>query len=196
MTATVLITFERDSEAAAFVRTLYSQEPTYTEIGAAVFPGDVDAVIRRPTEWCTCAGQGYEGGTRRRRSRPKKEQGYTKDKNGWFVCVHCGKPSRALVVHFVSSMLVGMTDFLPKILGQGDPRTLFEQRVMEVVEAAIAEGIEADLESLTAHERQFVKDNPNGVADMRFGNTALNGGGVSRRSTKARRQAHPRRGND
>lgn len=192
--ATVLLTFPESRDAARFVRALYSDAPSYADIGGAAYSGDVAATVFRPTEWCTCAGQQEPSGGRRKRGRPKRELGWTKDpKTGWFVCVHCGNPSKAMVVHAISAMLVGAVDHTPAILKTGPPRTLFDQRVEEVLAQAIREGQEADVESLTSHERQYLRDNPESVGDPRHGNTALNGGGQSRRSTKQRRAAHPRR---
>jgi hypothetical protein len=196
MSAIVLLNFTKKSEAAAFVRALYSEEPDFGTIGQASFAGDVVATVGRPDAYCTCAGQRQdEPRGRKRRSRPARELSYTKEpKNGWWVCIHCGLPSKAIYMHFVTSMLVGLIDHTPKILGRGEPTTLFEQRIIEVVEQAARDGVEADLESLSAPERAWVQHNPDGVLDPRHGNTALNGGGVSRRSTKGRRTPHPRRG--
>lgn len=195
MTAvTVLLSFPDSKFAARFVRALYADKPNLVDVGSAAFAGDVAATVFRPTEWCQCAGQREQGPGRRKRGRPKRELGWTKDpKTGWYVCVHCGLPSKAMVVHAISAMLVGAVDHTQAILKTGPPRTLFDQRVQEVLEQAIREGQEADLESLTSHEAQYLRDNPESIGDTRFGSTALNGGGTSRRSTKARRSAHPRR---
>lgn len=197
MAATVVLTFPKSSDAAKFVRTLYAENPVYDAIGSAAFTGEVAAVVRRPTEWCQCVGQQNPvAGGRRRRSRPSRELSWTRDpKTGWFVCIHCGNPSKAMVVHATSVMLVGQVDHLPKILGIGEPRTLFEQRVMEVVEFALAEGTEPDIESLSEYERMHVASTPNGQGDTRFGRTAVNPG-VSTRSRKVARagkRQRPRR---
>src|SRR5580765_2615650 len=105
--AVILLNFTSQREAATFVRSLYGDEPSYEQIGEAAFAGDVEATIMRPTEWCNCAGQQQELGGRRKRGRPKRESGWTKNpKSGWFVCVHCELPSRAIVVHFISAMLI------------------------------------------------------------------------------------------
>ena len=196
--ATVLLSFRDTKAAARFVRALYAEEPTYEHIGEAAFAGEVSATVMRPTEWCECAGQkDTVGRGRRRRGAPKRELSWTKDpKTGWFVCVHCGRPAKALVVHAISAMLVGAVDHTPAILHQGPPRTLFDQRVMEVVEWAIAEGSDPDVESLTAYEKQYLTSMPESIGDPRNGHTALNGGGTSRRSQKVERtgkRQRPRR---
>lgn len=193
MPAVVVLNFAKRADAAKFVKQMYSAEPDAEEIGTAVFAGEVAATINRPDRWCTCAGQQDPGGGRRqRRSRPKRESGWTRDpKTGMFVCVHCNKPSKAIVIHWISSMLIGSIDMTPQILGTGPARSLFDQRVMEAVTAAVDSGREPDLETLTSYERLHLRNTPNGAADQTYGATvAQGGGGTPRREGKRKARSY------
>lgn len=85
----------------------------------------VEAVVARPTVWCKCEVVTESKYQRRRRLKTgaaKREQGWSRGtKLGWWICASCSKPSRAAVLHWVSSMLVGANDLLPEILGTGKP---------------------------------------------------------------------------
>jgi hypothetical protein len=194
MSAVVVLTFEKRTAAAQFVRSMYAPEPDAASIGTAVFAGEVAAAIARPDKYCTCEGQQETGG-RRKRGRPKRELGWTQDrKTGFFVCVHCGKPAKAIVTHFISSMLIGGIDMTPAILDTGEPRGLFEQRIMEAIAQAEKEGREPDLDSLTSHERTHLANTPNGLSDPTQGNTVLTETpGSTPRSASRKRKVHPRR---
>jgi hypothetical protein len=195
MSAVVVLAFAKRAEAARFVKAMYAEDPSAGEIGDAVFASEVAATIARPDYWCTCEGQQDPGGTRKaRRGRPKRELGWTRDeKTGMFVCVHCGKPAKATVIHFISSMLIGSKDMTPQILGTGEATTLFEQRVMEAVTNAIAEGHEPDIDTLTSFERTHLAHTPNGLADPTHGGTGLSSTGTPR-SINRKRKERPRRG--
>lgn len=197
MSAVVVLTFGRRAEAARFVKAMYSEEPLPIEIGRTAFAGEVAATIARPDSWCVCEGQQDPGGGRRaRRGRPKRELGWTRDeKTGMFVCVHCGKPAKATVIHFISSMLIGSKDMTPQILGTGASLSLFEQRVMEAVDNALKEGREPDIDTLTSYERTHLANTPNGLADPTHGHTVLTETpGSTPRSVGRKRNERPRRG--
>lgn len=85
----------------------------------------IEAVVARPTVWCKCEVVTESKYQRRRRLKTgaaKREQGWSRGtKLGWWICASCSKPSRAAVLHWVSSMLVGANDLLPVILGTGKP---------------------------------------------------------------------------
>lgn len=81
------------------------------------FPAQVQAVVAKPTTWCKCA---VEASTGRRRRSARKERGWSRGSTfGWWLCVHCHKPSRPIVMHFITNLLGGNNDLLPKILGTG-----------------------------------------------------------------------------
>lgn len=91
--------------------------------GDAGLVASVAAVVARPTTWCQCNVEA-PGGSRR---RGKRESGWSRGTTfGWWLCMHCRKPSRAMVTHFVTTMLAGANDLLPKILG-GKPQTPSER---------------------------------------------------------------------
>lgn len=80
----------------------------------SAFAASVEAVVARPTRWCQCDVPEPTG----RKRRGKRETGWSRGTTfGWWLCAHCRKPSKAAVQHWVSSMLAGANDLLPKILG-------------------------------------------------------------------------------
>jgi hypothetical protein len=96
-------------------------------------PAKVEAVVARPMVACKCTQVAESRYQRRRRLKTgsTKDQAYSRGpKFGWWVCSTCNKPSRASVLHWVSSMLVGANDLLPAILGTGPaiPASLRWQR--------------------------------------------------------------------
>jgi hypothetical protein len=80
----------------------------------------------------------------------------------------------------------------PQILGTGQATTLFDQRVMEAVTNAIAEGREPDIDTLTSFERTHLANTPNGLADPTHGSTGLSSTGTPR-SINRKRKVRPRR---
>lgn len=83
---------------------------------------EIVGVVARPTKPCVCAIAAESPGQRRRRLKRKESTGWSRGKAlGWWICPQCRKPSRAAVIHWISSMLVGANDLLPQILGIGDP---------------------------------------------------------------------------
>jgi hypothetical protein len=88
--------------------------------------GTVEAVVAQPTTWCSCdidhvmARRSMRRASKRRAAG--RESGWIRgNKYGWWLCARCGKPSRAMVEHFVTTMLAGCNDLLPEILGTGPP---------------------------------------------------------------------------
>lgn len=80
-------------------------------------PAKVEAVVARPTVWCKCNVQ-PESKYQRRKRQARREGGWSRGSRfGWWLCAHCRRPSRAAVVHWIDSMLVGANDLLPEILG-------------------------------------------------------------------------------
>jgi hypothetical protein len=83
--------------------------------------GTVEAVVARPTRYCQCNVQSESTGSRRRRMA-RRESGWSRGATfGWWCCAQCRKPGRATVTHWITTMLAGANDLLPKILGTGDP---------------------------------------------------------------------------
>lgn len=81
----------------------------------------VEAVVARPTKWCTCDIV-PESKYQRRKRQARRESGWMRGRTfGWWLCSNCKKPSKPAVCHWVTSMLVGANDLLPKILGIGEP---------------------------------------------------------------------------
>lgn len=107
--------FVRDTVTNGGVMYGNSDDPTN-------FSATVEAVVARPTRWCTCAIAAESKYQRRRRMAQKRESGWTRGRTfGWWLCVHCKKPSKPVVIHWVSSMLAGANDLLPGILsGTGE----------------------------------------------------------------------------
>lgn len=90
--------------------------------GDAGIKASIEAVVARPMAWCKCNIQPESRGSRRRRLAAKRESGWHRGGTfGWWVCAQCNKPSRAVVMHFLTSMLGGANDLLPKLLGIGEP---------------------------------------------------------------------------
>jgi hypothetical protein len=135
-----------------------------------VVEASVEAVVARPTRWCQCAIVA-ESRYQRRKRQAKRESGWMRGQSfGWWLCASCGKPSRAVVMHWVTSMLAGANDLLPKILGTGaaiDPTSRWERDGGIPNEHATANSI---------HIKSTV-------------------GGPSYRSTRPRKEPNPRRGN-
>lgn len=83
----------------------------------------VEAVVARPKLACKCAEVTESRSQRRRRlktSSPKMLAFSRSTKLGWWCCSTCGRPSKAAVTHWITSMLVGANDLLPKLLGSGE----------------------------------------------------------------------------
>lgn len=194
MSAVVVLSFVKRADAAKFVKSMYSEKPNAEQIGTDAFAGEVAATIARPDLWCTCEGQQEPGATARRgrRKASKREAGWTRDpKTGLFVCYRCSKPAKAIVIHFISSMLIGGVDMTPQILGTGEPLDLFAQRVLEASNAALDAGREPDMDTLTSFERLHLRNTPNGVGDPTYGSTvALGGGGTPRREGKRKARSY------
>lgn len=84
------------------------------------FAANVEAVVARPTVWCKCDVPTESRSQRRRRVAAKREGGWSRGARfGWWLCARCRKPSKAVVQHWITSMLVGANDLLPQILGTG-----------------------------------------------------------------------------
>lgn len=120
-------------DAEEFVRAVVAAG----EGGGPVFVRDyemtVEAVVARPTSACRCTQVSESKYQRRKRLRTQatKDQAWRRGpKFGWWLCSSCRKPSRAAVLHWVSSMIVGANDLLPEILGIGPaiPASLRWQR--------------------------------------------------------------------
>lgn len=122
-------------DAEAFIRSVaensmvivYDRE---TE-AETVVEASVQAVVARPTVWCKCDVPVESRGARRKRLA-RRESSWTRGRQfGWWLCSHCRKPSRAVVMHWVTTMLAGANDLLPQILGEGEPKPPTERWVDE-----------------------------------------------------------------
>jgi len=94
----------------------------------------VEAVVAQPRVACRCATKRVEyksRGARRKALATGRTIGWSRNaKLGWWVCPSCGYPSRAAVEHWITSMLAGANDLLPKLLGLGpaiDPQRRWER---------------------------------------------------------------------
>lgn len=118
-------------DAEDFVRQLHASGRLSVEVtdsrdplDGVVWDATVEAVVARPMVGCKCSVVTESRYQRRRRLKTgaTKDQAYSRGPRfGWWVCSVCRKPSRAAVMHWVSSMLVGANDLLPEILGIGPP---------------------------------------------------------------------------
>lgn len=127
MSRIVLLEFSDNGKAEEFVRSVdrYSSVMTRdpeTEEENFV-EANVAAVVAKPTKWCTCNLPNETKYQRRRRNARRESSWLRGTTFGWWLCVHCGKPSKAIVTHWVTNMLAGANDLLPKIIGSGTPRS-------------------------------------------------------------------------
>lgn len=119
-----IVLLEMEKEAAErFVRTVVatSEVSTYDresehEFG---FEATVQAVVAKPQVWCKCDIGPAQTRSQRRKTLAKRDSGWSRGKSlGWWLCAKCRKPSKAMVVHFVTTMLAGCNDLLPQILDE------------------------------------------------------------------------------
>lgn len=83
---------------------------------ASNFEAAVAAVVAKPQKWCRCDVP-TESRSQRRKRLTKRESGWMRGTTlGWWICASCKKPSKAIVLHFVTTMLAGANDLLPRIL--------------------------------------------------------------------------------
>ena|SRR5271170_4388168 len=135
MARVILIAIEDNAMADSFVRQVMSDgfvwqlPPSKPDIDYDIpqfHPNEgrrvncmIEAVVARPTSWCRCAVPEVRG-----RRKGKREIGWSRSTHfGWWVCVTCGKPSSAIVRHFITTMLAGCNDLVPEILRIGKPIT-------------------------------------------------------------------------
>lgn len=128
MARAVILKFKDNAAAEKFVRetvergnvSVLSDDPELYTDNVTV---TIEAVVAVPTSYCKCASMDDgTGGTRRRRRSKRDSFGWTRGGQfGWWVCPHCKRVSRPMMTHFISAMLVGANDLLPKILGIGPP---------------------------------------------------------------------------
>lgn len=137
MARAVILRFKDNAAAEKFVRetvergsiSVLSDDPDlYTD----VVPVEVAAVVAIATSHCHCASMQDDTGPRRRRRSKRDSFGWTRGGQfGWWVCPHCRKPSIHWTRHFITAMLAGCNDLLPKILGIGPPLTPNERYMRE-----------------------------------------------------------------
>lgn len=128
MARAVIVRFANNAEAERFVRTIANDGYVYAnpatgpvQYAEEMTPAEcsIAAVVAVPTKACTC--NVIDTGTRRRRAS-KRDSGWVRSKRyGWWICSRCNKPSRPMITHFITCMLVGANDLLHEILGDGDP---------------------------------------------------------------------------
>jgi hypothetical protein len=117
----VLLEFPDKDDAEEFVRIMAENpiEPP-SQIIERLASSAVVAVVARPSVRCRCDVPQESKSQRRRRQAQKREGGWSRGKTfGWWLCVHCKKPSEAAVTHWVTNMLAGANDLLPAILETG-----------------------------------------------------------------------------
>lgn len=106
-------------DAEAFVRAM--QPDSFMDgfdVGMLGATGRIEAVVAQPLVYCKCDIQPETRQARRKRLKRRESSSYTRGKSlGWWLHNACHKPSRPVVMHFVSSMLAGANDLLPAILG-------------------------------------------------------------------------------
>jgi hypothetical protein len=124
-----MVEFADKKEADSFVRGMQPNAETELSLDTA----KVVATVARPEKWCTCAY--VETGTRRGRrskSRSRGDFGWTRGAHyGWMLCTKCHKPSKAMVEHFVTTLLAGANDLTPEILGEGVPISPHQRWLLE-----------------------------------------------------------------
>lgn len=134
MARVVLVTFPDNRDAERFVREVTHYGGVYTDPDSAIDENwsaspyseeqvtrkaIVEAVVAKPVKYCQCAQEAITTG-RRRRSGKSRMVGWSRGTRfGWWLCGSCRKPSKAIVTHWITSMLVGANDLLPEILGDG-----------------------------------------------------------------------------
>ena len=127
----VILTFKDNAIAEKFVRDVAEVGGVYVDSFEDPLPATVEAVVAVATAYCKCAIMDDTGPRRRRRSK-RDSFGWTRGGQfGWWVCPHCKKPSKPWVRHFITAMLAGCNDLLPKILGTGLPMTPNERYMRE-----------------------------------------------------------------
>lgn len=122
MARVVLLSFTSNEAAEAFVR-MTAESGLGVQIGEdgmTRVEATVEAVVGRPVNWCKCA-LNPDTSSRRRRGRKSLSKGrsfgWSRGKTyGWWLCPTCHRPSRPIVEHFITTMLAGNNDLLPKIL--------------------------------------------------------------------------------
>lgn len=114
MARAVLLRFDDNVEAEAFVRDMYQQQ--------ADSVATVEWVAGIPTKTCECNVQQSSGRRRTRRSVRKEGEGFTKGRRfGWWVHAACGKVMAPFSRAFTRNMINGSYDLLPEILSDLDP---------------------------------------------------------------------------
>lgn len=105
-------------DAEAFVRAMQPDSVmSGFDVGMLEGKATVEAVVARPVVWCKCDVVPETRSGRRARLK-RRESGWSRGKNlGWWLCGSCRKPSHAAVMHWITTMLAGANDLLPKILG-------------------------------------------------------------------------------
>ena len=137
----------------------------------------VEAIVAKPTASCKCDVPVESKARRRRRIARRESSWHRGARFGWWVCSHCSKPSKAVVTHWITSMLVGAQDLLPEVLRSGPSRSPLERWRDE--------GGISQVPAL--YSPRLTADHPNRPASLAF--TA---GENPRRRRKA---VHPRREN-
>ena len=125
MSRIVLLEFPDKDDAERFVKDtadnggVFTTSPPNASLEYSFLDARVVAVVARPTVWCKCDVI-VESKYQRRRRVAKQESGWMRGGTfGWHICAHCKKPSKAVVLHFITNMLAGANDLLPAILGHG-----------------------------------------------------------------------------
>ena len=113
----VLIEMAKE-DAEAFVRAMANNEtPAFVPVDRQ--ESIVQAVVAKPTTWCRCDVGEAQTRSQRRRTLARRESGWSRGKAlGWWLCAKCRKPSKAVVTHFITTMLAGCNDLLPQILDE------------------------------------------------------------------------------
>jgi hypothetical protein len=114
-----IVLLEMDKEAAeAFVRSMTKNDtPAFVPVDRQECT--VQAVVAKPVVWCKCDVGPAQTRGQRRRTLARRESGWSRGKAlGWWICAKCKKPSKAMVLHFVTAMLAGANDLLPQILDE------------------------------------------------------------------------------
>ena len=100
--------FVRWSTAYGAVGAFYEPQEGEEHLTPAAkkYEATIQAVVAKPTVWCRCDIPLETKYQRRRRIAQKREGGWSRGvRFGWWLCARCRKPSKAVVTHFITSML-------------------------------------------------------------------------------------------
>lgn len=111
-------------DAEEFVRAMQPDSVMFGfDVGMLEGKARVEAVVAQPLNYCKCSLKPETRSARRKRIVRQESSGWSRGKRfGWWLHSPeaCRKPSKAVVMHFITTMLAGANDLLPQIIGSGE----------------------------------------------------------------------------